>query len=62
MGFLTMIIIVFPMILNAQNSFPTSDAIWNENYFHTWADASNQYMMYGLSGDTIINETSYNTI
>ena len=47
----------------AQNSFPTSNAIWNEVYYdENPGKTPNGYMMYGLFGDTIINELLYNKL
>ena len=42
----------------AQNSFPTSNAIWNEEYrISPWG-----FHQYGMKGETIINDTLYQNL
>lgn len=45
----------------AQNNFPESDAIWNVNYVDPGGITSHE-MLYGLYGDTIINDTLYHKL
>jgi len=55
-----LLIMLVALFINAKQShasevFPTSDAIW---VIHTYGNGTHQYV-YGLSGDTIINEKAY---
>ena len=43
----------------AQNSFPTSNAIWNESIF---VNDRQSEELFGLLGDTIINEKLYSKL
>lgn len=49
--------IIFTLTAHSQGSFPTSDAIWSiqENSY-------DPEIYYGLTGDTIINDTTYNKL
>ena len=53
----TIFILVMCIATNAlaQNSFPTENAIWNEQYSPPYGD----FHQYGLKGDTIINDILY---
>jgi len=43
-----------------QVNFPDSNAIWNVNY--VYSDRTTYEMLYGLKGDTLINDTLYNKL
>lgn len=58
-------ILLFGLILHFScfaQSFPTSNAIWNEFYHDSRITPTNQYITYGLFGDTIINNILYNKL
>jgi hypothetical protein len=45
----------------SQISFPDSNAIWNVNYINSVGTPTDE-MLYGLKGDTLINDTIYNKL
>jgi hypothetical protein len=44
-----------------QSNFPDSNAIWNVNYINSVGTPTDE-MLYGLKGDTLINDTLYNKL
>lgn len=44
-----------------QNNFPESNAIWNVNYVSSNGTPTHE-MLYGLKGDTLINDSLYNKL
>jgi len=48
----------------AQNSFPTSNAIWNERGFYKsqYHNGVVNHVLFGLLGDTTINDVTYNKL
>ena len=55
------LILIFCAATNAfaQDSFPTSNAIWNESIY---VNGISRTMLYGLLGDTIINDILYSKL
>lgn len=47
--------------LYSQNDFPTSNAIWNINFINSGGSVYGG-IIYGIKGDTIINDTIYNKL
>lgn len=45
----------------SQSNFPDSNAIWNVNYINSVGTPTDE-MLYGLKGDTLINDTLYNKL
>lgn len=44
-----------------QSNFPDSNAIWNVNFVNSFGTPTDE-MLYGLKGDTLINDTLYNKL
>lgn len=58
--FIITLIIFAPRVI-CQNSFPYSNAIWNENHLNSQGTMTAE-KLYGLKGDTLINDTLYNKL
>jgi len=59
--YIFILIIFITAKVYSQTHFPDSNAIWNVNYINSVGTPTHE-MLYGLKGDTLINDTIYNKL
>lgn len=59
--YIFILIIFITSKVYSQTHFPDSNAIWNVNYINSVGTPTDE-MLYGLKGDTLINDTLYNKL
>jgi hypothetical protein len=59
--YIFILIILITSKVVSQSSFPSSNAIWNENHINSIGDPIDE-ILYGIKGDTLINDTLYNKL